>query len=296
MPDISLVFGPDSKAIVSSTGAALLELSIDSKKLITQTVDSIEIFAGSVLAPWQNRLAKGEWLDSGGEKRSLAINEQVLGNALHGLVLTSEFAVLEQSSNRVVLGTRIVATDGYPFNVDIEISYEINELGFSCEFSATNASESAAPFVIGFHPYFTIGDPEGATLKIPAQSYYPQDANKIPLAKASVVGTSFDFRSTKELAGVSLDDYFTDLETTKGEVISSLKTADWSMQLSQSANLRHLVVYLKDNYESEGNLATAIAIEPASGPANALNSKEDLTLIEPAGSLRGYWRVRLTAQ
>jgi aldose 1-epimerase len=296
MPDISLVFGPDSKAIVSSTGAALLELSIDSKKLITRTVDSIEIFAGSVLAPWQNRLAKGEWLDSGGEKRSLAINEQVLGNALHGLVLTSEFAVLEQSSNRVVLGTRIVATDGYPFNVDIEITYEINELGFSCGFSATNTGESAAPFVIGFHPYFTIGYPEGATLKIPAQSYYPQDANKIPLAKASVVGTSFDFRSTKELAGVSLDDYFTDLETTKGEVISSLKTADWSMQLSQSANLRHLVVYLKNDYESDGKLVTAIAIEPASGPANALNSKEDLTLIEPAGSLRGYWRVRLTAQ
>jgi aldose 1-epimerase len=296
MPEISLVFGPDSKAIVSSTGAALLELSIDSKRLITRTVDSIEIFAGSVLAPWQNRLAQGEWLDSSGDKRSLAINEQVLGNALHGLVFAAEFVVLEQSSNRVVLGKQIVATDGYPFNVDIEITYEINELGFSCEFSATNASESAAPFVIGFHPYFTIGDPEGATLKIPAQSYYPQDANKIPLAKASVIGTSFDFRSARELVGVTLDDYFTDLETTNGEVTSSLRTANWSMELSQSANLRHLVVYLKNDYESEGKLVTAIAIEPASGPANALNSKEDLTLIEPADSFRGNWSVRLTAQ
>jgi aldose 1-epimerase len=111
-----------------------------------------------------------------------------------------------------------------------------------------------------------------------------------------VIGTSFDFRSARELAGVILDDYFTDLETTTGEVISSLRTPDWSMQLSQSANLRHLVVYLKNDYESDGKLVTAIAIEPASGPANALNSKEDLTLIEPAGSLRGYWRVRLTAQ
>ena len=296
MSDISLVFGSDSKAIVSTTGASLLELSIDSKRLITQTNDPIEIFAGSVLAPWQNRLANGEWLDTGGERRALVVNEQVLGNALHGLVLTSEFVVLEQNTNRVVLGTSIDATDGYPFTVNVEITYEINELGFSCEFSAANASDLPAPFVIGFHPYFTIGDPEGATLRIPAQSYYPQDANKIPLAKTSVVGTNFDFRSSRELSGVTLDDYFTDLETTSGEVISSLKTTDWSLELSQSENLRHLVVYLKGNYESDGKLVTAIAIEPASGPANAFNSKEDLTLIEPAGSFRGNWRVRLTAQ
>jgi aldose 1-epimerase len=296
MPDISLVFGPDSKVIVSTTGAALMELSIDSKRLITRTTDPIEIFAGSVLAPWQNRLAKGEWFDSAGEQKSLEINEQVLGNALHGLVLTSEFVVLEQSSNRVVLGKRITATVGYPFTVELEITYEINGVGFSCEFSATNASESAAPFVIGFHPYFTIGDPEEATLKIPAQSYYPQDANKIPLAKTSVVGTNFDFSSARKLAGVTLDDYFTDLEVTNGEVVSNLKTANWGIELRQSSNLRHLVVYLKDNYESEGRLVSAIAIEPASGPANAFNSKEDLTLIEPTDSFIGNWNVRLIAQ
>jgi aldose 1-epimerase len=296
MPDISLTFGSDSKATVSTTGAALLELTIGSKNIIRRAANPIEIFAGSVLAPWQNRLAKGEWLDSGGDKRSLAINEQVLGNALHGLVFTSEFVVLEQSSNRVVLGTRIVAADGYPFNIDIEITYEINDFGFSCEFSATNAGESAAPFVIGFHPYFTIGDPKGATLVLPAQSYYPQDGNKIPVTKVSVAGTNYDFRSARQLEGVELDDYFTDLEISNGEIVSCLKTADWTIELSQSENLGHLVVYLKDNYESAGKFVTAIAIEPASGPANALNSHEDVTLIEPAGSFRGHWGVRLAAK
>jgi aldose 1-epimerase len=111
-----------------------------------------------------------------------------------------------------------------------------------------------------------------------------------------VAGTSFDFRSARQLAGVALDYYFTDLEIVKGEVVSTLNTADWSIELSQSANLGHLVVYLKDNYESAGELVTAIAIEPASGPANALNSKEDLTLIEPGDSFRGNWSVRLAAQ
>jgi aldose 1-epimerase len=288
--------GPGSKATVSTIGASLLELSIESKNLITRPKEPLKIFAGSVLAPWQNRLAKGQWSDSQGRIQSLPINETDRNNALHGLVFASEFTVLEQNSNRVMLRNRIVATDGYPFTVDIEVAYELNELGFSCEFSATNAGESVAPFVIGFHPYFTIGNPESATLRLPAQSYYQQDANKIPLTRDSVAGTNFDFRFERELAGLALDDYFTDLETVNGEVVSTLKTADWSLELSQSASLGHLVVYLTENYKSVGEQVTAIAIEPASGPANALSSKEDLALIEPADSLRGNWSVRLTAQ
>ena len=51
MPEISLVFGSDSNAVVSTTGAALIELSLESNKLITRPVDPIDIFAGSVLAP-----------------------------------------------------------------------------------------------------------------------------------------------------------------------------------------------------------------------------------------------------
>jgi aldose 1-epimerase len=296
MPDISLTFGSDSKATVSTTGAALLELTIGSKNIIRPTANPIEIFAGSVLAPWQNRLAGGEWFDSSGEKKSLSINEQDLGNALHGLVFTSEFTILSQSNSRVELGTRIDPTEGYPFTVDVEIAYELDELGFSCEFSATNAGESAAPFVIGFHPYFTIGDPKGATLVLPAQSYYPQDGNKIPLTKVSVAGTNYDFRSARQLEGAELDDFFTDLEMSNGEIVSELKTADWGIELSQSKNLGHLVVYLKNNYESAGEFVTALAIEPASGPANAFNSNEDVPLIEPAGSFSGNWGVRLAAE
>lgn len=296
MPDLALVFGSSSKATISTTGAAVLELVMDSKKLMSRTSDPIKIFAGAVLAPWQNRLANGEYMDSNANLKSVPINEQNFGNALHGLVLTAEFDVIEQTSNKVVLGTGISATEGYPHNLELKISYQISELGFLCEFIATNKSESVAPFVIGFHPYFTIGDPKNATLVLPAQSYYPQDANKIPLSKTSVSGTDFDFRKQKALAGAVLDDYFTDLQITNGEIVSGLKTADWSIEIIQSVNLAHLVVYLTDKYESEGKFLSAVAIEPASGPANAFNSKEDLALIEPAGSFSGNWRVRLTAQ
>jgi aldose 1-epimerase len=296
MPEISLAFGSGSTAIISSVGAALLELSIESKKLISRPADPLQIFAGSVLAPWQNRLAKGQWVDPQGQTQSLPINEPNLNNALHGMVYETEFSVREQTSSKVTLGTLLDSPDGYPYSMDTEITYELDELGLTCSFSVRNESESAAPFAIGFHPYFTIGNPDKATLLIPARSYYTQDGNKIPLSTKSVAGTSFDFRSARSLADAKLDDYFTDLATTQGESVSRLETSNWAIELHQSATLSHLVVYLTHEYDAEGGQVSAIAIEPASAPANALNSKEDLDYIEPAGTFTGSWGVRLAAE
>lgn len=296
MPEISLVFGSDTKATVSTIGAALIELSLDSKKLITRPADPLKIFAGSVLAPWQNRLAKGEWVDDLGQAQSLPVNESGLGNALHGMVYATDFSIREQTSSKVVLGTFLESQAGYPYSVDIEITYELNVDGLKCSFAITNNSDTAAPFVIGFHPYFSIGDASEATLLLPAESYYKQDANKIPVSKEAVIGTSFDFRSARALVGVQLDDYFTDLRRPAGEAVSVLKTGDWTLELCQSPELSHLVVYLTHEYESEGKKVSALALEPASAPANALNSKEDLAYIEPGKIFAGSWSVRLAAQ
>jgi aldose 1-epimerase len=296
MPDISLAFGSGSTATISSAGAALLELSIDSKKLITRPADPLKIFAGSVLAPWQNRLAKGQWVDPQGQAQSLPINEPTLNNALHGMVYETEFSVREQTSSKVTLGTLLDSPAGYPYSMDIEITYELHELGLTCSFSVRNESESAAPFAIGFHPYFTIGNPDKATLLIPARSYYTQDGNKIPVARTSVNGTAFDFRASRSLADAKLDDYFTDLITTEGEAVYRLETSDWAIELHQSATLSHLVVYLTHEYDAEGGQVSALALEPASAPANALNSKEDLHYIEPGATFTGNWSVRLAAE
>jgi aldose 1-epimerase len=296
MPEISLAFGPGSTATISSVGAALLELSIESKNLITRPADPLQIFAGSVLAPWQNRLAKGQWADPQGQTQSLPINEPNLNNALHGMVYETDFSVREQSGSRVTLGTLLDSPAGYPYSVDIEITYELHELGLTCSFSVINKSDAAAPFVIGFHPYFTVGNPDKATVLIPAGSYYTQDGNKIPAYKTAVAGTSFDFRSARSLADAKLDDYFTDLATTEGQAVSRLETSDWALELRQSATLSHLVVYLTHEYDAGGGKVAAIALEPASAPADALNSKEDLHYIEPGATFTGSWSVRLAAE
>ena len=296
MPDIVLANGAGDTATLSTTGASILELSLDSKKLIRRAKNATKVFSGAVLAPWQNRLANGEWVDPSGRTLRNPINEIGLGNAHHGLVFDAQFSVKEQKTNSITFEHLIDESAGYPFKVNLEISYELSELELVCRFTATNVGAEAAPFVIGFHPYFAIGDSSQALLTLPAQSYYTQTKSKLPDVKVTTLGSDFDFSNSKVLAGVELDDFFTDLVAKSGEIVSKLVTAEWSADLHQSDNLKHLVVYLTDQFDSDSGLISALALEPASGAANAFNNQEDLVLINPGEKFSGHWGVRLATK
>jgi aldose 1-epimerase len=293
MPEISLRFGSSSKATLSTAGAKVLELSLDSKRIVERPKDPLRVYAGSVLAPWQSRLANGEWTDPLGNIQKLPINEKKFNNALHGLVLESEFEILEQRDASVLLSTLITPVAGYPYTVELKVKYELNDLGFVCEFSATNLGDLAAPFAIGFHPYFAVEDPARSMLTVPAESYFTQDEHKIPKVKEPASGTEFDFSKGKSLFGLKVDDYFTDLEVTNGEILSKLETPNWSIELIQSLNLKHLVIYFMEKYEIESGVISAVALEPGSAPGNAFNNKQDLVLLEPRDTFSGNWKVRL---
>lgn len=296
MPDIVLTNGAGDTATLSTTGASILELSLDSKKLIRRAKNATEVFSGAVLAPWQNRLANGEWVDPSGRTLRNPKNEIGLGNAHHGLVFDAQFSVKEQKTNSITFEHLIDESAGYPFKVNLEISYELTELELVCRFTATNMGTEVAPFVIGFHPYFAIGDSSQALLTLPAQSYYTQTKSKIPDVKVTTRGSDFDFSNSKVLAGLELDDFFTDLVSKSGEIVSELVTSEWSVELYQSDTLKHLVIYLTEQFDSEIGALSALAIEPASGAANAFNNQEDLVLINPGEKFNGHWGVRLATK
>jgi aldose 1-epimerase len=296
MPNIVLTNGAGASATLSTTGASILELSLDSNNLIQKAKDATKVFAGAVLAPWQNRLANGEWVDASGKTLRNPINEVSLGNAHHGLVFDTEFSVKEQTTNSITFEHLIGESAGYPFKVNLEISYELTEFELICRFTATNKDQEIAPFVIGFHPYFAIGDSSQAFLTLPAQSYYTQTKSKTPGEKVSSANSDFDFSKGRVLAGLEIDDFFTDLEVNAGEILSRLDTADWVIELHQSENLKHLVVYLTDHFDSDSGVISALALEPASGAANAFNNQQDLVLINPGESFSGHWGVRLATK
>jgi aldose 1-epimerase len=285
------------RAEVSNIGAALCSLEFDSIQVIEEAPsDGRPMYYGVVVAPWPNRTASGQWVDAAGDVRQLEINEPLKQNALHGLVFDREFEVLEQTAESVSLGVEIDPTEGYPYELYLKISYSLSPDGLIGSFEVVNRSSDNAPFGIAFHPYFKFSKFKTAELKVEssAKSYYLQDRNQIPIQKQSVEGTRQDLRSGKLVAGASLDDYYTDLEFLNGIAQTKLIGPDGSgITIWQQEIFKHQVIYTTDDYPTSSGPVSAIAIEPSSCEADALNRKEDLLWLKMGEPVSGSFGVRL---
>jgi len=107
---------------------------------------------GQVLAPWPNRIAEGRYVFDG-EEQQLAVTEPAAGNAIHGLVRWASWRPVERESDRIVLGHVLHPQPGYPFSLQLEVEYRLDERGLTVRTSAENVGARACPFGAGHHPY-----------------------------------------------------------------------------------------------------------------------------------------------
>jgi aldose 1-epimerase len=285
------------KALINPIGAALIGLSFDNLSVIEQPAKAgVQVFHGSTLAPWCNRTKAGSWLDQAGIKRQLPINEIAKNNALHGLVFDRAFEISLGQPHRVVLETLIEPTDGYPFELKLSIGYRLDENGLTCDFEVRNLGSNEAPFALAFHPYFRLSGFDTGDLRIlaTAQQYYLQDENQIPTGLATVAGANQDLRSGKKVRGAGLDDYYTDLKFESGLAETKLLAPDGSgIAIWQQQIFKHLVVFTTDGFPGADGSVSAVAIEPSTSAADALNNKDDLLWVLPEQTLSGSWGVSL---
>jgi aldose 1-epimerase len=293
VPEITLNAEENSSAVISTIGAALLDLTLDFKEVVRKPTDPIKTYAGSVLAPWHNRLEAGSWVDAAGNRQQFAVNEKNKNNALHGLLFKREFDVLSSTSNKLTLSIAIGPESGYPFSLQLEIHYELREAELVSSFRVKNLGTEDAPFAIGFHPYFVVPYPETATFTNTAKSVYKQNENQIPGEKISVEGSVLDFRKGRSCHKLIIDDYFTDLEYSSGISTSSLHTSSWSLDVWQDQSLQHQVVYYTDNFETNSGMTSVIAIEATSAAANSFNNKDGLVWLKPEKEQSGSWGIKL---
>lgn len=285
-----------SRAVIAYRGASLIGLVIDGQDLVPPKSNQ-EVYLGSVLAPWQNRIKNGSYKDKAGEEHQLFCNEVERNNAHHGLVFDKEFELIEQKDDSTIFGIRFEGEEGYPFKFDLEIAYSLTESGLTVSYSAKNLDETEIPFVIGFHPYFRIGNSiDELTLTSTAKSYFERDDRGIPLQKQYLAGKTLDLRNGLSLSGVYLDDYYTDLEFVKGKSITRLTDEQENeLVVWQDETLGHLVVYTTTNYPGINGETFAVAIEPASAAANAFNNGEGLRYLKPGEIFSGSWGVSFRA-
>ena len=261
-----------SMASISPTGGMLLDLRLAGSELISSAgrPDPRTFFMGTVLAPWPNRLRDGRYqLDS--------VSYQFAGldaqeNLNHGLIGQRKLDVISQEQSTISLSYEFGGDSGYPFEVSLQLRYEITESELRVEAIATNNEPEPVPFAIGFHPYFLVGEDFELTGKF--SHHVTTDERMLPSGVEEVAGLSYK--------GGQIDDcYF-------GADRILLRTSTGSVEVVLEENLSHFMFY-----RPGPDLGSSmLAIEPMSAAANVFADSIESVLLVPGESKRFAYLIR----
>ena len=282
----------NATAIIASLAAGLRHYDRESVALVeSYPLDSIAPgAAGITLAPFANRVDGGLW-ELDGVAQQLDITEVDRHNAIHGLLRNTGYHALESSESQVLLEAVIHPQHGYPFLTRHHVRYELDTEGhLRVSQTLFNDSTRPAPFVLGAHPYFTLGTvpPEELRIRVNAATYLSADERMIPTGHQKVSGR-YDLRHGKAVPESLMDTAFTELLTDDGVGRHTLYASDGrSVSLFHDGSVSHVHVYITDQFPGK---TLAIAMEPMTGPANAFNSGDGLRWLDPGTSFTMNWGI-----
>lgn len=292
--------GGGYRAVIAQAGATLRVLEHDGVALLDGFgADEIAPGArGQLLAPWPNRIGDGRF-EFGGEDHQVPIDEPEHRNALHGLVRWASWTVQQHCARSVTLAHRLAARTGYPWTLDLGVTYEVSADGLRVTQSAANRAATAAPYASGAHPYLAVGPGpvDGWELTLPAATHLLVDDRLLPTGTEPVAGTAYDFRSTRLIGEVGFDDGFTDLERdADGVATLTLTDPGTARGVSLWVDERHRWLQLFSADDVPGTARRSLAVEPMTAPPDAFRSGADLVTLAPAGQLgdtvAASWGIR----
>jgi aldose 1-epimerase len=283
-----------AEATVTSLAGALRRYEVQGTALVeTYGEDEIPPSAcGIQLSPWPNRVRDGRW-ELHGTIQQLDLTEPSRSNASHGLLRNTAFVAVEHSDHRVVLRGEIHPQHGYPFRLTHQVSYSLDDVGsLTVHQQLTNHSRDRAPVAFGAHPFLRLGDvpSEDLALKLTAATRLVADDRLIPIGSVPVDGTPEDFRSGRRVGTDLLDAALTDLVPAEdGRHHHTLTAPDGrSVELWTDPEYGYVHVFFTDRFPGRQR---AVAVEPMTAPANALNSGDGLVWLGPGEQLSAAWGI-----
>ena len=106
---------------------------------------------GHSLIPWPNRLRDGRYRFADRDHQ-LPLTEPDKHNAIHGLTRWANWTPADHAANRVTMRHRLHPQPGYPFALDLEITYSLADDGLYVHTTATNIGTTPAPYGTGAPP------------------------------------------------------------------------------------------------------------------------------------------------
>lgn len=165
--------------------------------------------------------------------------------------------------------TRLV----YPFDFQLDFTYELKGKSLIIRQKCANKSEQKMPFSFGFHPYYYVPDKSKVVFDIPSSEYQDQATKKI----FSYDGT-FDFNQNEIDAGFQ-------------SLTRSLAT------MTDAHRKLKLILSWSDIYSTfvfwtlKGK--DYVCLEPWTAPRNALNTGKNLTKLDPGATCEAIFAMRV---
>ncbi len=247
-------------------------------------------FKSAFLIPFPNRLKDGKY-EFKDQAYQFPINEANRQNALHGLILDSDFELVNEiAAGALSVGLQYTYTgdqEYYPFPFVFTVNISIDK--FKCEVSMImqNTGDHEMPFGMGWHPYFTLQQSiDDCGLCIPNCKSIVLDDKLIPTGNKSAYK---DFSKCKPIEDTTFDSAFL-----------FEKDADFTSIILE--NEEHKLRYYQETRDSKFNYLQiytpedrmSIAFEPMTCNIDAFNNKNGLVVLAPRKKYKARCGVALT--
>jgi aldose 1-epimerase len=255
---------------------------------------------GDVLIPFPGRVQAGRYHFEG-QEFELPRNDKDGPNAIHGFVRSQLWQLTHQTDTtarfRFRLEAAVYRDRGYPFTLEIELTYVLGAQGLVCECRIQNLGTGNAPVGVGFHPYFVVGTAsiDEAEVMVPANRLVEFGTDLLPTGQLpSVDGTPWDFRAPKLIGKSHFNHCYTDMiRDSDGmtRIVLRNPTAGNSLVVWMDGAYSYLVVYTGDTIPAP-HARQALAIEPMTCATDAFNHPGwGLMVLAPGEIFKGRFGI-----
>lgn len=255
----------------------------------------------AVMVPFANRIADARYVFDG---EPFDLQPGVEGSARaarHGFVRGVDFDVAsfeaDDASARVTFttqGIRPGVHPGYPFAIDLAITYVLDASGLTVDAVMRNVGDRAAPCFFGWHPYFRLSDMpiDGWELQIPADSVVRTGEDFIPLPGEAARmpadhAPELDFRRMQAIGARELNHAFADLRLdVDGRARTRLRAPDTQLSIAVWQMAGVMLAFTADTVTRD--IRRSIALEPMESWSDAFNRADcaEAIRLEPGAERR----------
>lgn len=272
-------------SIAPSVGNRAFELKVHGKDVLYFPPQDIAAFRDSgarqlngipFLAPWANRMAAGgfwandkKYLFNGNlgtvhlDRNDIAIHGMLTASPLWEVVEVKAEEHSAHVTSRLQFWKYPDLMANWPFAQEYEMTYTLANGALEVTTKVENLSAKPMPVVLGFHPYFKLGDvPRSETsVHIPAREHVETDTHLVATGELKPANLP-EWVSLKDH---TFDDGYTDLARgSDGRAVFVLKAGDKKIEVLYGPRYQVAVVYAPPNQPY-------VCFEPMAAVTNGAN-------------------------